>query len=84
LVLTAGMGLVALCVFFGVNVGFQLPVDSLFLFAVAAAIAAGLVYYLRYAAQPAPEPTQSRAAVAAQPAPDGSPEPPGKSGRRAS
>lgn len=84
LILTAGACIVALCLFFGVNIGFQLPADSVFFFAAAAAVAVALGFYLRYAAQPAPKPAKSRAAVAAQPAVGGTPEPPEKTGQHAS
>jgi hypothetical protein len=90
LILTVGLCIVALCLFIGVNVGFQLPGDSIGFFCAAAAVAVGLVLYLRYAAKPAPQPVkpsprpaEGRAAVTAQPAAGSPPEPPEKSGRHA-
>lgn len=84
LILTAGTCIAALFLFFGVNIGFQLPADSIVFFAAAAAMAAVLVLYLRYAGQPSPEPAESRAAAAVQPATGNSPESRDKSEKHAS
>jgi len=90
LILTVGLCIVALCLFVGANVGFQLPGDSIGFFCAAGAVAVGLVFYLRYAAKPpskpakrSPGPAKCRAAATAQPVASSPPEPPEKSGRHA-
>jgi uncharacterized membrane protein YfcA len=55
-ILTIGVCVAALCIFIGVNIGSELPVDSIAWFAGAAVVAVALVFYLRSDSRPAKAP----------------------------